>query len=279
MRNSHGLAFFIFMVLLLIASIASSQDKDAAGCKDHPLITRIPNFYIEDCQEQEFGQYKFRNKDGGEMSVEGTSYKIDYYVKQNTKVPSELQIVRNFNNAVNRIGGVLIHEEPGNTYLKVEKGGAVTWLHVRAFNQGESYTLNIIEKKSMVQKVLADASSMIRDISTSGKVAIYGIYFDFNKADVKPESEPALKEISRLLSQSPQMKLYVVGHTDNVGGLDYNMKLSQARADAVVKDLVSKYKVAPDRLKANGIGPLAPVTSNDSEDGKAKNRRVELVKQ
>jgi OmpA-OmpF porin, OOP family len=279
MRNSHGLAFFIFTVLLLIASIASSQDKDAAGCRDHPLITRIPNFYIEDCQEQEFGQYKFRNKDGGEISVEGNSYKIDYYVKQNTKAPSELQIVRNFNNAVNRIGGVLIHEEPGNIYLKVEKGGAVTWLHVRAFNQGESYTLNIIEKKSMVQKVLADASSMIRDISTSGKVSIYGIYFDFNKADVKPESEPALKEISRLLSQNPQMKLYIVGHTDNVGGLDYNMKLSQARADAVVKDLVSKYKVAPDRLKANGIGPLAPVTSNDSEDGKAKNRRVELVKQ
>ena len=131
----------------------------------------------------------------------------------------------------------------------------------------------------MAQEVVADAKSMAADISTAGKVAIYGIYFDFNKADVKPESESALKEISKLLQLDPKLKLYVAGHTDNVGGFDYNMKLSQQRADAVVKELASKYKVEISRLKAVGIGPASPVISNETEEGKAKNRRVELVRQ
>jgi outer membrane protein OmpA-like peptidoglycan-associated protein len=126
---------------------------------------------------------------------------------------------------------------------------------------------------------VADASFMSEGIKTSGHVAIYGIYFDFNKAEVKPESEPALKEITKLLQQEQNLKLYVVGHTDNVGALDYNMKLSQQRAEAVVKELVTKYNVAQGRLAAYGVGPLAPVTSNDTEEGQAKNRRVELVKQ
>ncbi len=145
--------------------------------------------------------------------------------------------------------------------------------------EGSGYMITLVEKGEMAQEVVADAKSMAADISTSGKVAIYGIYFDFNKADVKPESESTLKEITKLLQQDAKLKLYVVGHTDNVGGLDYNMKLSQQRAEAVVKELVSKYKVDGSRLKALGVGPAAPVTSNETEEGSAKNRRVELVKQ
>ena len=111
------------------------------------------------------------------------------------------------------------------------------------------------------------------------KVAIYGIYFDFNKADVKPESDPTLIEITKLLSQNPNLKLYVVGHTDNVGKFDYNMKLSQTRANAVIQALVSRYGVDRNRLKSYGVGPLAPVQPNKTEEGRAKNRRVELVEQ
>ena len=85
------------------------------------------------------------------------------------------------------------------------------------------------------------------------------------------------KEIAKLLHQNKGLKLYVVGHTDNVGKLDYNMKLSKARADAVLKELVMKYKVSAQRLKAYGVGSLAPVASNKSDEGRAKNRRVELV--
>ena len=125
----------------------------------------------------------------------------------------------------------------------------------------------------------ADAKVMAEGISQTGHVAIYGIYFDFNKSDVKPESESALNEIGKLFTGNPSLKVFIVGHTDNVGGLDYNMKLSQARADAVVKALTSRYKVNPQSLKAYGVGQLGPVAPNKTEEGRAKNRRVEIVEQ
>ena len=131
----------------------------------------------------------------------------------------------------------------------------------------------------MKQEVAANAKFMSEGISSSGQVAVYGIYFDFNKSDVKPESDPALQEIKKLLSGNPTLKVFIVGHTDNVGGVDFNMKLSQARAEAVVKALTTKYKINPQRLKAYGVGQLAPVAPNTMEEGRAKNRRVELVEQ
>ncbi len=139
---------------------------------------------------------------------------------------------------------------------------------------------DFIEVKPMEEGlVTVNADALAKDIARTGHVAIYGIYFDTGKADLKPESEPVLKEIAKLLQQNPKLKLYVVGHTDNVGELTYNMKLSQARAGAVVKELVSKYGVDAKRLKAQGVGPLSPVVSNNTEEGRAKNRRVELVEQ
>jgi outer membrane protein OmpA-like peptidoglycan-associated protein len=120
---------------------------------------------------------------------------------------------------------------------------------------------------------------MSNDIDATGHVSIYGIYFDTGKSEIKPESDAAISEIAKLLKNNGTLKVYVVGHTDNVGAFDYNMKLSSARADAVANALSAKYGIAAARLKAYGVASLAPVTSNDTEDGKAKNRRVELVKQ
>lgn len=131
----------------------------------------------------------------------------------------------------------------------------------------------------MEQQIVADAKSLMSDIQTKGSASVYGIYFDFDKADIKPESEPAIREIAKLLQENGGLKLYVVGHTDNVGGIDHNMKPSKARADAVVKELTTKYKISPDRLKAYGVASLIPVASNKTDEGLAKNRRVELVEQ
>jgi len=127
--------------------------------------------------------------------------------------------------------------------------------------------------------VTIDAAAMAKDISSTGHVALYGIYFDTDKADLKPESQPTLQEIARLLKQDAALKLYVVGHTDNVGGFDYNSGLSERRAVAVVKELTANHGIAATRLKAAGVGMLSPVAPNDREEGRAKNRRVELVKQ
>lgn len=123
------------------------------------------------------------------------------------------------------------------------------------------------------------ASDMNKSLDASGKVAVYGILFDTNKADIKPESRASLDQIGTLLKQQGGLKLHVVGHTDNVGNLPANMDLSKRRAEAVVGALVGSYGIARDRLTGNGVASLAPVASNRDEAGRAKNRRVELVLQ
>ncbi len=144
--------------------------------------------------------------------------------------------------------------------------------------------LAVVEPKEMetglvTVKVLETAETMKKEISEKGKVSIYGIYFDFDSDKLRPESKPVLDEIARLLKENPQLKLYVVGHTDSIGSLEYNMDLSLRRALTVVRELVEKYGIEESRLKAFGVGPLAPVDSNKTEEGRAKNRRVELVEQ
>ncbi len=123
------------------------------------------------------------------------------------------------------------------------------------------------------------ANEMGKSLDSSGKVAVYGILFDTNKADIKPESKASLEQIGALLKQQTGLKLHVVGHTDNVGTLPANMDLSKRRAEAVVGALVGSYGIASERLTGNGVASLAPVASNRDEAGRAKNRRVELVLQ
>lgn len=140
--------------------------------------------------------------------------------------------------------------------------------------------LDIIEIKPMETGLVeVNAEALAKEIEQTGHASIYGIYFDTGKADVKPQSEKALAEIAKLLKHNGTLNLYVVGHTDNVGTLSSNMELSKRRADAVVKLLVSKYSISVNRLFAAGVGPLSPVAANNTEEGRAKNRRVELVKQ
>jgi OOP family OmpA-OmpF porin len=140
--------------------------------------------------------------------------------------------------------------------------------------------LQIVERKGMEKAmVTVDAAAMGGDIEKTGHVAIYGIYFDTDKADIKPASEPTLNEMAKFLSQKPKLKVFIVGHTDNAGTFAHNQALSQKRAEAVVKELTAKYKVSQARLIARGVASLAPVASNNAEAGRAKNRRVEMVEQ
>jgi outer membrane protein OmpA-like peptidoglycan-associated protein len=138
--------------------------------------------------------------------------------------------------------------------------------------------VDMVDTRPMEEKmVLVTAAEMQKSIDNSGKVALYGIYFDFNKADVKPESAPALKEIAALLTANPQLKVLVVGHTDNVGDFGFNKDLSERRAAAVAAALKANYGIAAERLTPLGASFMAPVATNKSEEGRALNRRVELV--
>jgi len=142
--------------------------------------------------------------------------------------------------------------------------------------------LEIVEGKAMeTGKVAAtlNAADMAKSITSEGRVAIYGVHFDTGKADVKPDSKPALEEMAKLLQQNQKLKVFVVGHTDNQGELAGNLSLSQKRAEAVVKSLADAYKVDLRRLSPKGVASYAPLASNLDDAGRQKNRRVELVAQ
>lgn len=140
--------------------------------------------------------------------------------------------------------------------------------------------VEIIETKAMDRGMVSiDADAMSKGLNAEGKIAIYGLYFDTDKAEIKPESKPQLDEMAKLMKSNPKLKVYIVGHTDNQGALDYNRNLSQRRAEAVTRALSTQYGVEAGRMAAYGVANLAPVASNSSDAGRAKNRRVELVEQ
>jgi outer membrane protein OmpA-like peptidoglycan-associated protein len=216
---------------------------------------------------------------GKTAQVEGQYWKIAYYPQAAIKSrPSELQILRNFENAVKRLGGSVLFSDKSKETLRLTKDGKEVWVEVWASFTG-GYGLTIVEKKAMTQDIVANADAWSNDLKTTGHAAVYGIYFDTGKSEIKPESEQAIGEIAKLLKSDASLKVHVVGHTDNVGGLDANMKLSRDRADAIVQALVRAHGIGASRLNTFGNGPYAPVASNDTEEGRAKNRRVELVKQ
>jgi len=172
-------------------------------------------------------------------------------------------------------------------YGTLERGGGQE-LHVLLYNSvAENDTtdasatyLEIVEPKAMqTGQVTVDAKGMQGSLASEGKVALYGIFFDTGKAEVKPESKAQLDEMAKLLKSQPALKVFIVGHTDNQGAVDSNLALSQQRAAAVSKALATSYMIDAARLQPRGVASLAPVASNASEDGRARNRRVELVVQ
>lgn len=162
--------------------------------------------------------------------------------------------------------------EQGDIYVAVK-------VLINGYSTAGSF-VNVIEVKPLERDLVkVDAEAMRSDIGAVGHTPIYGVYFDTGKAAIKPESDATLAEIAKLLKSNPAMKLHVVGHTDNVGTAAANMELSKLRAAAVVNALVTRHQIAAARLDSAGVGPFSPVSTNRTEEGRAKNRRVELVEQ
>ena len=279
---SRTLLVALAAIALTSTVAAWGQQVDRAGYKDYPGIPRVPGFILReygDCTETAFDAYKFWVKENGknvQQSQEGHMYYFRYRLKEGVTQPSALQIHRNYQNAARSAGGKVLIDENGYTTILLNKGGKELWMEIHT-TVGYVYDLTIIEKEAMKQDVTMDAASMASSIADSGSVAIYGINFDTAKSDIKPDSEPAIDEIAKLLTNNPALKVGIVGHTDMVGEATANMKLSQARAQSVIAELVSKHGIASARLVAFGAGPWAPLASNKTDDGRAKNRRVELV--
>lgn len=299
----------LFLVILMFP-LTSMAQKDKVGSKDHPLFQRFKQSYIYDYEVTSFDSYtiamgkEVNSKLSTKKEVEGKVFKIFYSLP--TDAGSTYEIYSNYLNALKSQGASILFSckkvsECGkyfwgalgdaNKYLmpayygeelayiaaKFSKDGMTYYVAIVAgYGLSEQgYEIHVIETKEMNQQINMDGIEKALD--KDGKIALYGIYFDTGKSMIKSGSEQELNEVVNFLKKNSSVKLYVVGHTDDVGNFDSNMTLSKARATAVVNYLVSK-GISSSRLKAVGDGPTAPVASNGTDAGKQKNRRVELVK-
>lgn len=287
-------AIFLLAVVIFVAPTVKAQNVG------HPLIKGFEGSVISGQEVKEFDEQTLvigKVQDDGSVKtvkLEGKITKIDYNDPDNR---SSLERIRNYEQAFKKagfeikfmcgkeecghqIGIETIGFYPPERYLTAfqkRKEGNV-WIGVFV-SAGPWSKIIVVEEKPMetgMVKVTADVfkSNILKD----GHAAVYGIYFDTGKSLIKPESDETIKEIATLLKANSSMQVYIIGHTDNVGKLKDNMDLSQKRAEAVVNELITKYKIPTTNLEAGGVGPLAPVATNDTEEGKELNRRVEIVK-
>jgi len=263
----------IVFVLFTAGSIQAQNDRK--GSSDHPLISRMPDFWIAVYDENEYESHAFRDSDDVATEVEGHYYHIEYRLNKGAQTPGRLMILKNYENALKKIGAETWTRKGKELYAKVEREDREVWIQVYALDS--LYRLTIVEREQMEQKVAVNPDALFGDIATTGHAAVYGIYFDHDSADIKQESEPSLQAIADMLTTNSSLKLYVVGHTDMTGKFEYNVALSLRRADAVVQALVNEYGIAAERLAGKGAGPLCPVGSNKNDNGRKLNRRVELV--
>lgn len=276
MKIKYLLGIVVFIAFFIgVSSLIQGQEQDIEGGKDHPLLTRMDNYYIDEYEEYEYESHEFYDEEDTEYVIEGHKWVIGYTLKEGIESPGQLKVLKNFVNALKKIGATILLERP--VYAKLEQEGKEVWVEVWVSGNGNDYRLTIVEKTVMEQEVVADPKALADDLRNKGHVAVYGIYFDTDSATIKAESEPAMKAIAEMLKQNSSLKVYVVGHTDMTGSLEHNMDLSKRRAESVLQELVSKYGISSSRLKAMGVGPLCPVATNQNEEGRKLNRRVELV--
>ena len=302
----------IFLLSLIAGTAYPAFAADKEGSADFPGIGRFEGSVITKYDIDNFDQtvlatgpiLKTTDAENA-LTVEGKITRIVYKVPDGT---SPLEVFRNFENRIKEAGYTLIfsggpdqlhdyrfkYKHPVEKlesislsnkiwYLSAKKSGDVsdTYLSLvvspHSGGDGQRVRLIAAETKAMENRMV-DAEKMQASIAKSGKVALYGIYFDTDSATIKASSQPTMDEIGKLLRNNAGMSIIVVGHTDNQGGYDYNMDLSSRRAVAVARSLSHDYKIEASRLKSAGVGYLAPAASNATEDGRALNRRVELVK-
>jgi outer membrane protein OmpA-like peptidoglycan-associated protein len=253
--------------------------------KDTPYFTGMPSYKIVDASDQEFSDYRFYNSKNC-TTIEGKKFFRAYTLKEDAKQSSDLQISRNYSNSVKSMGGTIVFEGQcsgsdcaencGYRMMvgKVIKEGNELWIEVVPFNDGNDYYLTLVLKEAMKQDVTA--SDMFDALNREGHIALY-INFDTGKSTIKPESKQIINQIVEMMKANPGLKIGVEGHTDNVGNPKSNKTLSDERAKAVVTAIVAQ-GIDTKRLSAAGYGQDKPIADNKTEEGRAKNRRVELVK-
>jgi outer membrane protein OmpA-like peptidoglycan-associated protein len=244
---------------------------------DYRLIGHMPGYTADTPTKRNFDKADFtvqKGDDTNDVSVEGALYDVNYMVDGDTP-ESDLAIQQNYRDALAKLGAQILYTDDSTTTARLERDGRTIWLKI-ASQQTEVEVTAIDEKPfaASIQPPTADAMKAALD--KDGHVALY-VNFDFNKATLRPDAKPVIDQVAALLKNDAALKLEVDGYTDNVGADDYNVKLSQARAAAVVAALKTE-GADVSRLSSNGFGPANPIADQSTAEGRAKNRRVELVK-
>jgi outer membrane protein OmpA-like peptidoglycan-associated protein len=284
----------IAALLALSATDAAAQKaKDNPKCQPNPVFAKFPGSYHGNCEHSRFLALDIEvakdpnNLKGrrDKITKEGEYWYYNDPIPKDASgaQPSPLELQRNIENAV-RAGKGTVLSTPENhaaVYYRMEKDGSEYWGYYycaggnREVCSGMAH--KIVRVKAMEQSIVVSAEQIAKDIGAGGKVVFYGIYFDTDKAIIRPESGPTLEEMAKWLKANAASKVYIIGHTDMQGAPDHNQKLSRERAASVVAALAGQHGIAKERLGAEGVGPFAPVASNADEAGRAKNRRVEMV--
>ena len=305
----------VMITMSLAGNVFAQRATDIDGGKDYPLVSRFQGSVIQWYQHKNFDKYyliELKNEKLVPKEISGEITRIQYSVDRNHTVT---EIEESYVQALEKAGfniSLRLNEQNGPSNLNEElyfaefnglnqlPGGSVKpdhdgkWRYVEAMGRKDGndifivvyitnhgwplVTFDAVEVKAM-ESGLVTAQQIDQGLSSAGHIPLAGIYFDFGKATLKPESDAALKNIAAYVKAHPDRKFLIVGHTDNVGGFDFNMQLSTDRAQAVMMKLCADYGINGGQLKSVGVGYACPVSSNRTDNGKARNRRVELVEQ
>ena len=266
----------ILVALLAIVATPQQSKPDVKGSSDHPLFpNRMPSYTISAYEKKGFSSHEFKTKPP--QVIEGKYTRIRYQLQDPNQNPGELAIRRNYENAIKSVGGqVLPSGDKDSTILKVTRNGVEVWVQVSTifYDTARDYILYIVERTPMQQVIRADAIAAA--IDKDGFVAV-DIHFATAKAEILPESQPIIDEIVSLLKNRPNLRIGIEGHTDDSGNPAANKTLSNSRAKAVA-EAIAAAGISSNRLEPVGYGQERPIADNRTEEGRAKNRRVEFVK-
>ncbi len=227
----------------------------------------------------DFGRLPLNFREGGssvQMEAEGNRWHLEYQL-ENTSTSRD-EIMANYESEARRLGGDVLNRTGTRLLFRLTRpGGGVTWCRLDT-RSGGRYILEIIDEAGLDLSLEFDADALLEALDRDGQVAIYGILFDVDRADLRPGSGQVLDTIATILKSDSGLRLEVAGHTDSTGSAERNRELSLERARAVVNAL-ALYGIDRGRLIARGYGPDQPVADNATEEGRQQNRRVELVKQ
>lgn len=271
----------VLIALLFISLFTYAQDEnpDAPGCKDSPMFNRMPNTVIGECSSN-YDEMEIPMSNDNTVTKEGTKTFFQYnYSLEEATAPSFFQILKNFENAIVKTGGKRVYysKEAGVATLFTRSGGKDIWV---VLNDGwgvkaGNFALTILEIEGMKQDI--SANIMLDSLKQTGSITLH-INFETGKSVIKTESQSIVDQIAEMLTTDPSIKISIEGHTDNVGTAAANQTLSQNRAKAVMDAIIAK-GIDKARLSSKGWGQNKPVADNSTEEGRAWNRRVEIVKQ